>query len=194
MDPVLAELLNELIKIVGPAVVAALAAYKAAALQFRATLQQLREGNEFSARQHLFDYYKERQKRLSERHTSLMNSLGQVLGVNAAAQDNEPEGSLKAIIDTFNSMAQLHLGAAPFEIHLVLRDMKAKKLHQLDDYRELEARKERLTGLIVGRDFESTRSAGFALIEVYGELERCNQLLLESEMDALFSKYVGERK
>ncbi len=51
MDPVLANLISsigiEAIKIVGPAIVAALVAYKAAALQFKATLQQLREGNGF---------------------------------------------------------------------------------------------------------------------------------------------------
>lgn len=197
MDPTLAQVIEsvstEAIKIIGPAVVAALAAYKAAALQFKATLQQLREGNEFSARQHLFDYYKERQKRFSEGYSNLVNSLSQVLGANAAAEGDEPDGSLKAMLDTFTSLAQLHLGAAPFEIKLVLRDMKARKLEQIEEYKELEGKQAMLSGLVLGKDFESKRAAVFSMIEVYGALERCNQLLLEREMDSLFSKYVQER-
>jgi hypothetical protein len=197
LDPVVTELIRSIgtdaLQILGPAVVAALAAYKAASLQFKATLQQLRESNEFSARQHLFDYYKGRQKRLSESHASLMSSLGSVLGANAAAGDGEPDGALQAIVDTFTSMAKLHLGAAPFEIQLVLRDMKAKRLGQLEEYRELEQKAALLIGLDVGPAFESKRAVVFTLIEAYGALERCNQLLLEQEMDALFSKYVGAR-
>lgn len=197
MDPTLAQLIDsvcvEAIKVIGPAVVAAIVAYKAASLQFQATLQQLRENNEFSARQHLFEYYKERQKRFSESYFNLVSSLSQVLGANAAAGDDEPDGSLKAMLDTFTSLAQLHLGAAPFEVKLVLRDMKQKKLEEIEEYKELEAKQALLSGLVIGKDFESKRAAVFSMIEVYGSLERCNQLLLEREIDFLFSKYFKER-
>jgi|GEM_PF-2529823 len=195
MDPVLAELLNsiglEAIKIVGPAAIAALAAYKAASLQFKATLAQLREANEFSARQHLFDYYKERQKRLLESHNELTTSLGQVLGVNAAVREDDLDFSGQKMIDSFDAIARLYLGAAPFEISLTVRDMKAKGLDDLEEYVELESTKHALGGLELGEDFDSKRNVVISLLGVYGQLERCNQLLLEKEMDSLFSKYVS---
>jgi hypothetical protein len=197
MDAALAQLLEtvgiETIKVIGPAIVAAIVAYKVASLQFKATLRQLREANEFSARQHLFDYYKERQKRFSEGYSSLINSLSQILGTNTAVSDDELDGSLKAMLDTFSSLAQLYLSATPFEIKLVLRDMKAKKLNELDEYKDLEEKQLNLSGLSLGKDFESKRTAVFFMIEVYGALERCNQLLLEREIDGLFGKYVQER-
>ncbi|WP_193003554.1 hypothetical protein [Aeromonas simiae] len=97
------------LKLLGPAIVAAIATYKAAALQFNATLQQLRENNELTARQHLFDYYKERQKRLSKGYSSLTYSMDQVLRVNASVAEELPNGALKEIVDSFTSIAQLHL-------------------------------------------------------------------------------------
>lgn len=195
MDPVLAELINsiglEAIKIVGPAAVAAFAAYKAASLQFKATLTQLREGNEFSARQYLFDYYKDRQKRLSESHNELTTSLGQVLGVNAAAREDVFDVNIQKMIDTFDSIASLYLDAAPFEISMTVRDMNAKGLDNLEEYLILQSTKQALEGLVVGEDFNSKKAAVISLLKVYGQLERCNQLLLEKEMDSLFSKYVS---
>ena len=195
MDPVLAELINsiglEAIKIIGPAAIAAFAAYKAASLQFKATLTQLREANEFSARQHLFDYYKDRQKRLSESHNELTTSLGQVLGVNAAAREDDLDTSIEKMVDTFDSIARLYLGAAPFEISLTVRDMKAKGLDRLEEYSELQSKKQTLEVLELDQDFESKKNVIISLLEVYGQLERCNQLLLEKEMDSLFSKYVS---
>jgi len=197
MDPTLAQLIGsvsiEAVKIVGPAVVAAVVAYKAASLQFKSTLLQLRETNQFAARQHLFDYYKERQKRFSEGYASLVESLGQALGFNAALSDDEPNAATKAIQDSFTSLAKLHLGAAPFEIKLVLRDMKAKSLDQIEEYVDLEEKSATLSELSMGSDFESMRAAVIAMIEVYAALERCNQLLLEREMDRLFSKYIDGR-
>lgn len=195
MDPVLAELIKsigvEAIKIVGPATVAAFAAYKAASLQFKATLTQLREANEFAARQYLFDYYKERQNRLSESHNELTTSLGQVLGVNAAAREDVFDANIQKMIDTFDSIARLHLDAAPFEISLTVRDMKSKGLDDLEEYLELQSTKQTIEGLVVAEDFNSKKAVVISLLKVYGQLERCNQLLLEKEMDSLFSKYVS---
>lgn len=191
MDPVLAEFLTDATMIIGPAVVTGFFAYQAAAHQSKATLQKIREANEFSARQHLFDYYKERQKRFSEGYTNLVNTMGQVLGVNAAAFDSNSDVGLDKLVDGFNSIVGLHLSAAPFEISLVLRDMVAKKLDGTEEFKELEVKKARVADLTAGTDYETTKSTVNALIEVYGELERCNQLLMEKEMDRLFSKYVG---
>lgn len=71
--------------------------------------------------------------------------------------------------------------------------MKAKKLQQIEEFQDLEAKKAIVANLTIDTDFESKRTVVVALLDVYGSLERCNQLLLEKEMDQLFSKYVGGR-
>lgn len=189
MDPVLAELISEGVKILGPALIAGCAAYFAASLQFKATLAQIREANEFAARQHLFDYYKDKQKQLSESYNELSNTLGQVLGVNAAVLKDEGDESIQNMVSGFDSIAQLHLDAASFEISLALRDMRSKKLEGLEEFERLASRKQSLDGLHLGDDFESKKATVLSLLELYGWLKRCNQLLLEKEMDLLFSKY-----
>lgn len=98
------------------------------------------------------------------------------------------------MIETFNSAMQLYIGTAPFEINLVLRDMKARKLDDIEEFTELESKKKHLMNPTTGNDFVALKATIFTLIDVYGVLERCNQLLLQREMDTLFSKYVGERK
>lgn len=50
MDPALADLLGDALKIIAPAAVTEFTAYKAAELQFQATLQKIREENEFLER------------------------------------------------------------------------------------------------------------------------------------------------
>lgn len=70
--------------------------------------------------------------------------------------------------------------------------MKAKKLDKQEEYKELEEKQAILSRLTIGKDFESKRTTVFSVIEVYGSLERCNQLLLEREMNRLFRKYVGD--
>jgi hypothetical protein len=193
MDPATGELLQDALKILGPAIITGFVGYKAASLQFRATLEQIREGNEFSARQHLFDYYKERQKRFSDGYANLVNQLGQILGINAATLGTALDESTSAIVDTFNAQVRLHLGAAPFELELLLRDMKTKKLEKTEEFKDLEDKKNSLEGLELAEDYDSKSSTVHKLIEVYSALERCNQLVLEREMDSLFKKYVDGR-
>jgi hypothetical protein len=189
MDPVLAELISEGVKIIGPALIAAGAAYFAASLQFKATLGQIREANEFAARQHLFDYYKDKQRQLSESYNELSNTLGQVLGVNAAPRKGKDDESIENMVSGFDSIAQLHIDAAPFEIGLTLRDMRSKKLDSLQEFKQLTRRKQALDELNLGGDFQSKKNTVLSLLELYAWLKRCNQLLLEKEMDLLFSKY-----
>ena len=73
MDPVLANLIRDIsfegIKILGPAAIASIVAYKSASAQYKAKLAELTRQHEFNARQHLFDYYK--QQAVSYTHLTL---------------------------------------------------------------------------------------------------------------------------
>jgi hypothetical protein len=84
MDPeflrVVESVLLDGIKILGPALIAAIATYKGMKAQSELKLQERFKDHEFRAREHLFDYYKNRQVNLSKSHDELAESLGSLLG------------------------------------------------------------------------------------------------------------------
>ena len=196
MDPNLIDLAKtvslEAIKILGPAVVAAFTGYWAARLQFVSRLKELERSHEFNARQHLFDYYKNRQAKLEEGHKALSEGLGRVLGVSAAAQLHGESGDFSKIVSAFTGMVDVYLGIVPFDIDLTRRDMKAKGLDAMEEFQRLTEYRETSSKLkpASGKGLEVIQANVYILLEIYSFLVRCNQLLLEQQIEGLFSKYM----
>lgn len=193
MDPVLADLIRtialESIKVLGPAAVAAIATYKVANAQYRARLIEISQTNEFGARQNLFDYYKGRQAKLAEGQRELNEALGQLLGMMASA-DADSGSARHPLVDTYTGMVDMHIGLAHFDVDITRRDMKAKGLSDSEEYGRLEQYAKVVVELSLSTDAEIVKKNAFALLEVYGFLERCNQVLLEAQMEGLFNKYL----
>lgn len=178
------------IKILGPAVVAALATYKATKAQYEAKLQELTKGHEFKAREHLFDYYKGRQVKLSKSHEELSNALGQALGFSAATTDLDPSDNINDMANACFGIVKLYLGQAPFEINTTLRDFESKNIQETPEYEKLNSYIGLLNTLSPSNNRLEFEKIVFSLLEIYSFLERCNQVLLEKEMKGLFNKYV----
>lgn len=191
MDPLQIDLIKtvslEAIKILGPAVVAALTGYWAARLQYVSKLKELERSNEFNARQQLFDYYKNQQAKLAERHKELADGLGQVLAFAAVADDDEKNTK---IVKAFMGTVSTYISIVPFDIDMTRRDMKTKGLEATDEYQKLGEYHDSSLNLKSGESFETTQANVYILFEIYSFLERCNQLLLERQMEGLFSKYM----
>ena len=78
------------LKILGPAIVAAVVAYKVAKAQSEATLKQTDKRNEFDARKAVYDFLIQRQEKLGENFKQLGENLGYVLGLTTGvAEDDE---------------------------------------------------------------------------------------------------------
>ncbi|QYK12779.1 hypothetical protein K0I63_18980 [Shewanella rhizosphaerae] len=194
MEPAVIKMIEviavDAIKILGPAVIAALATYKATKAQYDAKLQELTKGHEFKAREHLFDYYKERQGKLSKSHEELSNILGQVLGFSAVTNDVTLGDCLHDLANTFFGIARLYHGQAPFEISTTLRDFESKGIQEEPEYEKLNFYLHMVNSITPSNDRAEFEKVVFSLLEVYSFLERCNQVLLENEMKGLFNKYV----
>lgn len=198
MDPNLIDLAKtislEAIKVLGPAIIAGFTGYWAARLQYVGKLKELEKTHEFNARRQLFDYYKQRQVKLSEGYKELSNGLGQVIGYSASAETMKDNVDLSKIVNAYTGMVDVYLGIVPFDIEITLRDMKAKSIDGTDEYQKLSEYRETSSKLkpISGKGIQEIQTNVHALLEIYSFLERCNQLLLERQIEGIFSKYVNK--
>ncbi|WP_281784331.1 hypothetical protein [Sinimarinibacterium flocculans] len=195
MDPVLADLIRiislELITTIGPAVVSAAVAYFVASSQFRSKLKEIRETNEFQARQHLFEYYKRRQKKLSRDYQELSGGISTILGIATATADSENSEALKQMARSYTGFLKMLAGIMPKEVSSTLQEMKDRQLTQTSEYLALAEYQEH-DGWCVDFEegIEGLRAMAFHLMEVSIHLQGCNQRLLENQMNRVFEKYI----
>jgi hypothetical protein len=193
MDIALADLIKtismEAIKIIGPASIATYATYKATKVQYELKLKEIEHNHEFAAKQVLFDYYKSRQTKMSESYNQLSSTLGTAMGAAAAIEEHRKEGEAPskviAVVDIVNSYVAL----APFDLSITARDYKVNDMESSEEYQKITEYTKRVEGLQTSTQFEIVRGNVVLLLELYSFLERCNQSLIERQMEKLFSKY-----
>lgn len=192
MDAATVELIQtvatDAIKILGPAIIAAFATYKATQAQFEIKLQELEKAHEFGAREHLFRYYKDRQIQLSKEYEQLNHSLGNTLGY-ATGYVTGAEEEQSEFLATLAEYVEMYSKITPTEIDTTARDMEQNGLKETDDYKKLVAYVEPLRHLDSGKTLQALRKNIFAITDAYHFLQHCNQLLLQKQMTKVFTKY-----
>lgn len=195
MDTVLASLLEttiiEALKILGPAIVAALATYKATKIQYDLKLKEIDKAQGFKARENLVEHYKNQKSRVDEGYQSLSNLLGQALGMAVGAL-NEDDDEIDDISATMVGVADMYIGMAPFDLETTLRDMKAVDLADTSEYEKLESYVKPASELNATRNLGVLKSNIYLLLEVYAFMGRCNQMMLEKQIHSLFEGYVED--
>lgn len=192
MDPetveVLTALVSDAIKILGPAVIAAVATYKTARSQYEARIEEIKRGHEFSARERLYEYYQYRQESLARNSEKISRSLGELIGMNVGGAFNEglPEAA-KPIVALFNT----YHATANFTAKVVLRDMARKGMENSEEYLHLHALRENCENIGAAQDMATAVTNFESLMEFYDFLDSCNHLLFEREIESLFEKYRG---
>lgn len=178
--------LMEAVKTLGPAAVAAFATYKATTAQYVHRLRELEHKHEFGAREHLFEYYKNRQEKSANAYAALSSTLGQFLGMaTVISEDAEEIRSLSGLLD-------LYIRLAPFDIDVTLRDMQAKGVGAEEEIRKLSEYRDTVASMRPAAEQTNLSDPVFKILEVYGFLERCYQLLLERQLEGMFNKYMGK--
>lgn len=197
MDPVTASLIEavllDALKILGPAVVAALATYKATSSQYRFKIKEIERSQVFKARENLLEHYKSQKLRIDDSYSSLSNDLGQILGMAASVSDGG-EQEIEGIAGSFTGMSDMYVGIAPFDIRTTLRDMESLNLNETDEYRKLKSYLSMALELNATRKFEPLKANIYSLLEIYGFLQRCNHFILEHQIHSLFEEYVRSSK
>ena len=180
---------TDAIKILGPAIIAAFATYKATQAQFEIKLRELEKAHEFGAREHLFKYYKDRQTQLSKDYEQLNHFLDNTLGfatgyvVGAGEEQSEFLSTLAEHVERYSKIT-------PTEIDTTARDMEQNGMKETDDYRRLVAYIEPLQNLDKDKTLQALRKNIFAIANAYHFLQHCNQLLLQKQMIKVFTKYI----
>lgn len=194
MSPEVASLLQtvllEAIKILGPAIVAAYAAYKAASVQLDVKLHEVAKANEFKAREAIFLHLKERLVHIEQKNEKLNEELGRMLGVAAGYH----EGSGTEPVEYVDIMSRsVHAAArlAPVEISATLNDMRMSSLTSSEEFKALSGRQDFQIDTFEPYSYPKLKSNVLSLIETYDLLGMCNRLLLQKQMERAFSPYIS---
>jgi len=148
MDPAAAKLLEtvllDAIKILGPATIAGIVAYKSASAQFQIKIEELKQEHAFQARQTIFAHTNERIKRVDSDLEKLNRELGELLGFLAGSQGDDAKSSTSPLIEYLGQAAESMARAIRLEIRMTLQDLEQAGLQKSDvsdllsDYRDYQ--------------------------------------------------------
>jgi len=192
MDPILAELIKavllDVVKIIGPALIASIATYKVTKIQYDLKLKELKSSQSFKAKETLLEHYKYQKDKINEGYNSLTSSLAQILGFAFENNDNKEE--IDDLVSAGVSASDMYISMAPFDIKITLRDMEASNLSDIAEYEKLISYEEKSKKLKITRNISELKDTIYLLIEVYSFLGRCNQIMLENQIQNLFQGYL----
>ncbi len=187
MDSATVELIKTIatdaIKILGPAILAAFATYKASKIQIELKLKELESKHEFSARVQLFKYYKDRERQLSQVFERVSQSLGEAVGYAKGLEEEK-------VITFTTEVLQGCYKNAPADVETAIRDMEQAGLSDTQEYQKLK-------DFLSHCEFEMNGSAEelwgnlMKITEIYSLLQHCNYLVLQNRFNDLFGKYVS---
>jgi hypothetical protein len=173
----------------GPAIIAALATYKATKAQYESKIRELDKNQSFKAREALLQHYKEQKSNVDSGYVALSETIASILGFISSEQNNIDEQA-----ETVVGIADMYIGLAPFDTEKTLRDMKVLKLGQTVEFEKLNSYLQPAKDLKVTKGLNETKSNIYFLLKLYAYLGRCNQMLLEKQTEELFGTYVNEEK
>ena len=185
--------LPDAIKILGPALITGLIAYWTARIQYKSKLEEITGNQQFKSRELLLDYYKKKIDDANKSSEDLNKSLGKILGFAAALNLDEDitdhPHNLNKIMPHL-SFVELHIRSCDFEIKTTLRDMEGINLKNSEEFSKLVKYQEIATSLTHSQEFDKVKANIFKLLEIYSFIARCSQLVLESQIQRLFSHYI----
>lgn len=183
--------LLEAVKVVGPAIVAAYAAYKAATIQVVLKLRELDSQNQFRAREVLFSYLREKLAHIDQQAEKLNRELGELLGFAASRQESGESDSPSEFIDIMSTAVGSVARLVPLEISSLLNDMRMSSLASSGEYKELASKQDALRSLDTAPSYDNLKRNVLALLELYTLMGTCTRLLLEGQMQRVLSPYIS---
>lgn len=179
MEPEVLEVIDNAVKILGPALITGLVGYFSARIQFAARLKELDKNNEFKAREYFFRHYKERQKLAASGAAQEINRLSKLMsGLKLGRYDEADEESLQ------NVRAFIAMNSEPYMI------MVFHKLEGKPQLVKLLAARDNVDVLASNNQNRPTVEYIAALIEFLQVFDLCVDLIAEENMKYIFGKYI----
>jgi hypothetical protein len=169
MTPESLEVLDNAIKILGPATITGLVGYYSARIQLTVRLKELDKGNEFKAREHFFKHYKEKQSAVGTRARQLLSSL-----LTKSVENDRDELLL---------LRQMVLEAA----QIGMQNMQQRKLD--DKYKLQFENLVRAHQIVSAERLVATDDDRKHLIDLARQLDLCGDLIAEENIQWCFGKY-----
>lgn len=177
---------TDAIKILGPAIITAIVGYKAGQVQLELKIKEIERNNKFKAHELLFNYYKGWQSHITKRYDQLTEMLGSISGVIAASADKEGLPLSEFAFKCFGS----YVKTAPYDVDIALRDMDKVKDKYRIEYELLVEHKKLALSLRKAGDAGAIFKTIADLIEIYGHLNRCVNLMIEEQARESLSPYL----
>ncbi len=188
MDPevqiLLIGVLSDAIKILGPAIITAIVGYKVGQYQSLLKIEEINKANEFSAREKIFEFHKEKLIVCDKSVAELNSALYEFAGMSLADENDE----LK--ISSFVSRhLALHIEKLPFQINHIVDELEkyASKLPR--EKEKLEEYSKAVVSLQSPVSQEEIQQAIVDLISIYSFLSHCIRNIVELEALDIFKPY-----
>jgi hypothetical protein len=182
------------IKILGPATVAAYAAYKAASIQLEVKLRELEKSHQFQARESIFAHLKDRLAHIDQQTDKLNADMGHMLGFATGFHGSAPSTTSTEFVALMTSAMQSIARLTPLEITVLLDDMRMSGLTSSQEFKTLSDRGEINLQLAGPPSYEQLKVNVLELLETYNLLGICTRLLLQKQMERVFSPYLPSEK
>ncbi len=186
----IAEVVMEATKIIGPAIIASIATYKVTVSQSNQKLVELEKENSFKAKEHLLKYYQSQQESIEKAQGDLSNGLGQVLGFTVGVGEvGSDDSELLNARRAFTGMMRMHINLLPFEISSQLSDLESLNLDKSNEYIKLKSYQSMANDLEYSEEQNELNDTIHLMLEIYSFLARCNNFVLENKIVQLFGRY-----
>lgn len=181
------------VKILGPAVVAAYAAYKAASVQVEIKLRELESQNSFRARELVFNHLREKLANIEKEAQKYDNELGKILGVAAAkfeaSSDDQPTEYVKILVSTL----KVSLTTAPSEARSLLAQMRLAGLETTEECKQLINWDNNFREVEVAMSYAGLRNVILILVETYQIMGACTRKLLDHQIEQTLAPFYSKK-
>jgi hypothetical protein len=181
VTPELLNVIDNAIKILGPALITGMVGYFSASVQFTTRLKELDKNNEFKAREHLYNFYKEQRISSGEGVKPTLNMLENILIATASDDLNQ----------TLRSRLQAILSQRYVVLDTVKQGMKYWNLTDSEPYIQLLAA-DKDAGRIDYMNEKITTDQIESLIRFYTFADLCTDKIMNESMNRMFRKYFTE--
>ncbi|WP_315384713.1 hypothetical protein [Microvirgula aerodenitrificans] len=195
MDQITADLIQtvslEVIKILGPAFIAAYVGYKTAYIQLKIKTEELKRSHSFQARQEIFSDLRDRIARSDKNLFEINKELGEMIGFAEGFKGEDLDSSTNPLLNLFGEAADSIAKSTRISIRATLRDMENEGLTETDEYKELLSLRE-INLSLTDYSYVAVRKNLLQLREIHSLIVCATQETLKIKMHAAFKPYLND--
>lgn len=177
----------ESVKILGPAIITALAAYFTARFQFKIKVKELVEANKFKAHERIFDFHKNKYDLFDEAILKINEGFGFFAGLSLS-EKNEA-GEIKRFVAKYLS---IYIETAPLDLKQLIVDFSSVADTHALEFERLNRQLLIAEDIKIPKNQEEINDVIVKLLVIYGFANYCGKILTERKTVGVFDKYIRE--